>query len=370
GTGNITGIATAVAIGGVGSLFWMWVVALLGMATAYSETLLSIKYRSQNAEGAMSGGPMYTLLNGVGSKRLAQSFAFLASIAVIGTGCMVQAHSVTDAIRDVWADYWWADRWIIGVVLAVLVGSVILGGVKSIGKVAGVLVPFMASLYLLAGIFVLLYHYQNITSAFSEIIKSAFSGQAAAGGFMGSTVMLAVRMGVARGLFSNEAGLGSLPIAAASSQIKHPAQQGLLSVAGVFISTMLVCTITGLVLAVTNVLPTGKTGSCLAMAAFSSVMPEFKFVVLGGLILFAFTTILAWEYYGEKCIEFLFGLKAAHYYRWVYVLMAVLGASVEDLKIIWNFADIANALMAIPNLLSILLLSKIVKAESVKSKLL
>lgn len=366
GTGNITGIATAVWTGGTGALFWMWLIAVLGMATAYSETILAMKYRIKNAEGNMSGGPMYTLLHGFRSRTWANAFAILASIAILGTGCMVQAHSVADAITEIWV----IDRWWIGIAIAVCSGAVIVGGVQSIGRVAGVLVPFMAILYLSAGVLVLFWHFDRIPSTLYHIVYNAFNGQAAMGGFLGATISQAVRMGVARGLFSNEAGLGSLPIAAASSQVKYPAHQGLLSIAGVFISTLLVCTITGLVLSVTGVLSTGKQGSALVMQAFSTVSPHFQYIVLGGLILFAFTTILAWAYYGEKCIEFLLGLKAAHCYKWIYVGAGILGAGVTQIEFIWYFADIANALMAVPNLLSILWLSKVIKKETQNHKLI
>lgn len=365
GTGNITGIATAVITGGFGALFWMWVIAFLGMATAYSETVLGLKYRVTNAEEHMTGGPMETLKLGLNAPKTAALFAFLGAVAALGIGSMVQSNSVVDAIADMYT----VSRFPVGLVLMLVTGAVVLGGVNSIGRVAGVLVPVMAIMYMLVGIYILAIHYDKIFPAFQLILHSAFNGRAAAGGLLGTTIMLAVQQGVSYGIFANEAGLGSLSIAGASAQTDIPAKQGMLSIAGVFIATMVVCTITGLVLAVTNVV--GQldsqgallTGSPLAIAAFGSVHDVFRYVVLVGLVLFAFTTTLAWAYYGEKCIEFLFGLKLAHLYRWFYTSIVLVGALL-DLEVVWACAHMANGLMAIPNLISIIGLSRVVKEET------
>jgi AGCS family alanine or glycine:cation symporter len=253
--------------------------------------------------------------------------------------------------------------------MSIITGAVVLGGINSIGRVAGILVPFMAVMYLSAGLFILLVNYQKIFPAFQLIFSSAFSGQAATGGFIGSSMMLAVQYGVSKGVFSNEAGLGSLAIAASTAKVDHPAEQGLFAISGVFISTLMVCTITGLVLAVTGVLGAvgtdGQifTGSSMAMAAFDSVVPGLKYVVLLGLILFAFTTVLAWGYYGEKCVEYMLGLKAAYIYRWIYTLVVFVGA-IMKLDLVWALSDIANGFMAVPNLIAIILLAKVVKKET------
>jgi AGCS family alanine or glycine:cation symporter len=364
GTGNVTGIATAIVAGGVGALFWMWVIALFGMATAYSEALLAVKFRIFNAEGKACGGPMYTLKHGLKSKYLAAAFSVFGAVAAFGIGNLVQSNSVADAVYAVHG-----VREITGIVMVILLGAVVLGGIRSIGRLAGVLVPFMALAYLGAGILILGVHADRILPAFGLIFKSAFTGQAAVGGFLGSSLMMALQQGVSKGVFSNEAGLGSLSIAASTAQAPHPAQQGFFAISGVFISTMLVCTITGLVLAVTQVLgsttPTGEliTGSALALDAFSSVYPALKHLVFVALVLFAFTTILAWAYYGEKCMEYLCGTRIAYGYRWIYTGVVYLGAILE-LELVWGIAEIANGLMAIPNLIAIILLSRVVKSET------
>lgn len=366
GTGNITGIAAAVVIGGLGALFWMWVIALFGMAIAYSEVLLAVKFRDVNEEGAMSGGPMYTILHGLKAKKTAWCFALFGAIAAFGIGALVQSNSVADAMELIIP----GSRLTTGIVLAIAVGLVVLGGIQSIGRVAGVVVPVMAILYIAAGGIVLALHWDRILDAFYLIVTSAFTGQAAAGGFAGASMLAAIRMGASNGLFANEAGLGSLAIAGASAQVAYPARQGMYAIAGVFISTMLICTITGLVLAVTQVVGTSingqvVSGSPLAMIAFSTVFPQFQYVVLIGLIFFAFTTILAWAYYGEKCFEYLLGVKFAHLYRWVYTGVVVVGALLE-LNLVWTLAHFANAFMALPNLYSIVRLSKTVKEETMR----
>lgn len=365
GTGNITGIAVAVTTGGFGALFWMWVLALFGMATAYAESVLAVKFRDTNAEGHVSGGPMYTLLNALKSPKMAAGFALFGALASLMLGSLVQANSVVDAVEIVYP----MSRLMIGLILAGFLGAVVLGGIESIGRVAGVLVPLMAMMYLGAGLFVLIDHAEQLIPALVLIIQSAFTGQAAAGGFLGASFLMAIRMGASNGIFANEAGLGSLAIAAASAKVAKPAKQGMYSISGVFVSTMVICTITGLVLAVTQVLgsvdASGKviSGSPLAMLAFSQVLPELEYVVVAGLLLFAFTTMLAWAYYGEKCIEFLLGLRAAHLYRFIYTGVTVLGAML-DLELVWTLAHFSNALMAPFNLYALLKLSDIVSEET------
>lgn len=365
GTGNIAGIATAVALGGFGALFWMWLIAFLGMATAYSETLLSIKYRIQNKEGTMAGGPMYTLARGLKSPKLAFAYALFGAIAAIGTGNLVQANSVAHAVTTAFS----MNPSTVGLIMMGFVAAVFLGGIRSIGRVAEWLVPFKATLYVGVSLYILGIHYEHLLDALWLIVTSAFTGQAATGGFIGSSMMLAMQFGVSKGVFSNEAGLGSLAIAAASAKTNEPAKQGLFAISGVFISTMLICTITGLVLAVTGVLGTvganGQmlTGSAMVMAAFDSAYPGLQYVVVMGLIMFAFTTILAWGYYGEKCTEYLFGLKVAYAYRWVYTSMVFIGALLK-LELVWALADVANGFMAIPNLIAIVGLCAVVKRET------
>jgi AGCS family alanine or glycine:cation symporter len=367
GTGNITGIATAVGVGGFGALFWMWIIAFLGMATAYSETLLAVKFRVTNRDNTMAGGPMYSLSRGLKMPRLAAVYAFLGAVAAIGIGNLVQANSVTHAITTAFP----VDNLSVGIVLAVLIGAVFVGGIHSIGRVAEWLVPFKAMLYLSVGIVILVIHYDRIWDALQLIVISAFNGQAATGGFLGSSMILAVQYGVSKGVFSNEAGLGSLAIAAASAKTDQPAEQGMFAISGVFISTMLVCTVTGLVLAVTGVLGQSGAdgqllvGSSLVMAAFESVIPGLQYVAVIGLILFAFTTVLAWGYYGEKCVEYLFNLKIARLYRWLYTFMVLVG-SLLKLELVWALADLANGFMAIPNLIAIVGLSGVVQLETKK----
>lgn len=365
GTGNITGIATGLTLGGVGALFWMWVMAFLGMATAYSETVLSLKYRQVNSDGCMAGGPMYTISKGLKSKHLACIYALIGIISTIGIGCLTQSNSMADAIIDVYS----ANRYVLGIVLAIITGAVVVGGVKSIGKVAGVIVPFMALVYLLSGALILLNYADSLIPAFELIISSAFSGQAAVGGFIGSSVALAMQYGAQYGIYANEAGLGSLSIAAASAKTKYPVEQGMRAMGGVFLATMVICTLTGLVIAVTQVIGSVDeggnviTGTPLAMLAFKTAFPGLEYVVMLSLLFFAFTTMLAWAYYGEKCIEFLFGVKMAHIYRWLFTISVAVGAFLE-LKLVWAIASLATALMAIPNLIAIFALSKEVSVET------
>lgn len=365
GTGNIAGVATAIAVGGFGSLFWVWVMALFGMATAYSETVLAILFRQKNSKGYMSGGPMYVLKNGLNQKVMGGIYAFCAGIAILGIGAMVQANAITDAVTSIYNE----DRIIIGGFLSFFAGSVIIGGVKYIGRVASVLVPFMAIIYVASGIGILAYYCEQLPSAIYLIINSAFNGQAAVGGFIGSSMAMALQNGTQYGIFANEAGLGSLAIASASAKVDKPQEQGLRSIASVFLGTMVICTITGLVLAVTNVLgAVDSSGELikstpLAILAFSKLNPYFSYVVIIGLILFSFTTILAWCYYGEKCFEYFLGVKVIYLYRWLFISSIAVGA-VMKLDLVWAVANLASAVMALPNLLAVICLSKLVKKKT------
>lgn len=365
GTGTIVGVATAVAIGGLGSMFWMWIMAFLGMAIKYAESLLAVKYRVIDARGEMMGGPMQYIEKGIGWKWMAVVFAILGSIAALGTGNLVQVNSIAEAIDSVWS----MNPWISGIIISFLTGLVILGGVKSIGHFAGVIVPLMALFYLAAGLIVIALHIDQIPQAFSLIMHSAFNGQAAAGGFAGSTIMMAVQMGVSRSIFSNEAGLGISSMAAAAAKTDSPGRQALITMTGALISTVIVCSITGFVLAVTGVLGqttgSGQTlnGAKMAIEAFNSTLPGGNYIVAFGLMLFAFTTVIAWAYYGEKCFEYLFGEKSVYFYRAFYTLLVIPGAALK-IDMVWNLADIANGLMVIPNLIALLLLSGVVVAET------
>lgn len=364
GTGNITGIAIALSIGGYGALFWMWVIAFFGMITAYAEALLAIKYRSNEGQGAL-GGPMYTLVNGLGMKKTAMAFCFLCILASFGIGGTVQSNSVAAGLKDVFQ----IDPKLTGLFMSLLTGFVVLGGLKSIGKAAGLLVPFMGALYLGAGTLVLALHYQHLGEAFVLIFQGAFSGQAASGAFLGASAVAAIQQGVSNGIFANEAGLGSLALAAGTSDTREPAKQGMLAICGVFIATMLICSITGLTIAVTDVLgtkaPDGEllTGSALTIAAFSQVFPSFGYIVVVGLVFFAFTTVLAWAYYGEVCLSFLFGANAAKYYRVIYTGAVFFGVLIEP-QLVWAFANLANGLMAVPNLIAIFRLVPAVEQET------
>jgi AGCS family alanine or glycine:cation symporter len=365
GIGNIAGVATAVAIGGVGAIFWMWVAALLGMATKYAEAILAIKFRSQDKNGQMSGGPMYYIQRGLGWKWLAISFAFFGAIAAFGTGNFVQSHTVAEAIQT----FFPVSKLWVGIALGLFTGLVLLGGINSIGKLSSIMVPFMAIFYMFGGITILVICMDRIPEAFSFIVSSAFNGQAAFGGFAGSSIMTAIQFGVARGVFSNEAGLGTASIAAAAAKTDSPGRQALVSMTGAFLATIVVCSITGLVLAVTQVVGTTDAsgvplnGAPLTIAAFESVLPGSGWVVTVGIILFAYTTIVGWAYYGEKCSEFLFGSKSVPVYRFLFSIAVVLG-SVMSLDIVWPIADIFNGLMAIPNLIALLGLATIVVKET------
>jgi len=365
GTGTIVGVATAITVGGLGAIFWMWVTAFFGMATKYAESLLAVKYRQQDSRGEMAGGPMQYMEKGLGWKKLALVFAALGVIAAVSTGNLVQTNSIAGAINHVWD----INSWVTGGILFILTAVVIIGGVKSIGQVAGVLVPIMALLYIGAALFILVVNVDYIPQAFALILKSAWTGQAATGGFLGATMIMAIQMGVARSVFSNEAGLGISSVSAAAAKTDSPGRQAMITMTGALISTVIVCTMTGLVIAVTNVLgttgPTGEVlnGAALAIAAFSKHIKGGGYVVTIGLVLFAFTTLLGWAYYGEKCVEYLFGIKSVPFYRILFTLVIIPGAILE-LDVVWKISDIFNGLMAFPNLIALCALSGVVIEET------
>ncbi len=358
GTGNIAGVATAIFIGGPGALFWMWCTALVGMATKYAEAVLAVHYRETDANGDHVGGPMFYIKNGLKSHWawLGTAFAIFGAIAGFGIGNTIQAHSVADAMKSSFE----FSTTTTGIVMAVLVALVLLGGIRRIATVASVLVPFMAIGYLLAGLVVLALNASAIPDAIALIIKNAFNPTAATGGFAGASIMLAIQWGVARGIFSNEAGLGSAPIAHAAAKTNSPVRQGSIAMLGTFIDTLIICSITGLVIVVTGVWTSGVDGGPLTVAAFEAALPNAGgYIVTIGLAVFAFTTLLGWSFYGEKCVEYLFGVKAILPFRILWIIAIPIGAGM-DLKFIWLVADTLNALMALPNLLALLLLSPVV----------
>lgn len=365
GTGSIVGVATALTIGGLGALFWMWVTAFVGMATKYAESLLAVKYRHLDGRGEMIGGPMQYIERGLGWKWMAILFAIFGAFAAIGTGNLVQVNAISESINQVWS----VDPWYSGIFIAAAIGLVIVGGVKSIGHVAGVLVPVMALFYLIGGGIIIAKNYQLVPAAFGLIFKSAFEGQAALGGFAGATVMMSIQMGISRGIFVNEAGFGISTIAAAAARTDSPSRQALITMTGAIISTVIVCSVTGLVIAVTEMMgqttETGAmmTGASLAIWAFSSGITGGEYIVSIGLILFAFSTVVAWAYYGEKCFEYLFGEKSVIAYRVLYTLIIIPGAAIK-MELAWVFADIMNGLMVIPNLIALIGLSGVITAET------
>jgi AGCS family alanine or glycine:cation symporter len=358
GTGNIAGVATAVFLGGPGALFWMWLTALVGMATKYSEAVLAVKYREVDEEGNHVGGPMYYIKNGMGKKWawLGTAFAVFGAIAGFGIGNTVQSNSIAQVIEANFA----VPTMVTGLIAMVLVGAVLMGGIKRIGSVAGALVPFMAVAYIVAGLVVLSINADQIGPAIALIIDSAFTGHAAEGGFAGAAVWMAIRFGVARGVFSNEAGLGSAPIAHAAAQTKDPVRQGLIAMLGTFLDTLIVCSVTGLVIVTSGLWTSGESGAALTSAAFALALPGVgNYLVAISLAIFAFTTIIGWSFYGERCVEFLFGVKAIKPYRILWILAVPLGASLS-LDFVWLVADTLNAMMALPNLIAIMVLSPVV----------
>jgi len=361
GTGNIAGVATAIAVGGPGALFWMWITGLFGMATKYAEAVLAVKYREVDKDGTMSGGPMYYITKGLNLKWLGATFAVFASIAAFGIGNMVQSNSVADAVQHSFN----IPVAVTGIILAVATALVILGGIKSIGNVTGILVPFMIVFYMLAALTVVIIHYERIPEVIGWVLTEAFSPTAATGGFLGAGVMLTMRMGVARGVFSNESGLGSAPIAAAAAQTKHPVTQALVSMTQTFIDTIVICSLTGFAILVSGLWNSGETGVPLTSSAFTTALPGSwgGIVVSLGIIFFAYSTILGWSYYGEKSLEFLLGPKSIKPYRILFCIFVFVGA-VAKLDVVWTFADIMNGLMAVPNLVGLLGLGGIVAIET------
>ncbi len=363
GTGNIAGVATAVVLGGPGAVFWMWITAIFGMATKYGEGVLAVKYRIVNKRGEMSGGPMYYIERGLGSKWkwMAILFAFFGTVASFGIGSSVQANSVAQSIHASFG----ISNWITGVALTAFTGIVILGGIKSIAKASSIIVPFMAVFYVLGGLVIIFMHTDLVVPALEKILSEAFNFSAAAGGMAGA----AIRYGVARGVFSNEAGMGSAPIAAAAAKTDHPVRQALVSMTGTFLDTIVVCSITGIVL-VMGLMSTGayvtptETGAALTTHTFNNMLPgPGGWIVTIGLIFFAYSTILGWCYYGEKCAAYVFGDGSIGLYRIVYVSTVMLG-TVASLDLVWSAADTFNGLMAIPNLIALLLLSKVIVNET------
>jgi len=359
GTGNIVGVSTAVAAGGPGAVLWMWLTGVFGIATKYSEALLSVKYRIQNPDGSMSGGPMYVLERGLNMKWLGIIFAAFTAVTAFGIGNMVQANSISSLVKESMN----IPEWITGIVMTVLTAIVILGGIKSIANVCEKLVPFMAVFYVLGCIILLIINYSTLPSTIALIFNSAFTGQAAIGGFLGAGAKEAIRFGIARGLFSNESGLGSAPIVAAAAQTKNPTRQALVSSTGTFWDTVVVCAMTGLVVVNSGEWMNGLKGAQLTHTAFSDIPYVGPIVLTVGLLTFVFSTILGWSYYGEKAAEYLLGSKIILPYRILWVIMVMVG-SVLSLPVVWSFADITNALMAIPNLVSIILLSGIIVKET------
>jgi AGCS family alanine or glycine:cation symporter len=359
GAGNIIGVGTAVAAGGPGAVLWMWLTGVFGIATKYAEALLSVKYRITSKKGTISGGPMYVLALGMKCRWLGALFALFAAIAAFGIGNLVQANSIAVLVKDTFH----IPPWITGIVITVFTAVVIIGGIHSIAKVCEKFIPFMALFYIAGCLIILALKFHTIPASIMLIIKSAFTGQAAIGGFLGAGMKEAVRFGLARGLFSNESGLGSAPIVAAAAQTKHPARQALVSSTGTFWDTVVICALSGLVLVNSNVWTRGLDGALLTKTAFTAI-PIFGPIILTiGLFTFVFSTILGWSYYGEKAAEYLFGHRVIVPYRWLWVAVVMIG-SVATIPVVWSFSDIANALMALPNLISLLVLSSVVRAQT------
>ncbi|ORU90405.1 MAG: sodium:alanine symporter [Cycloclasticus sp. symbiont of Poecilosclerida sp. M] len=358
GTGNIAGVATAIFLGGPGAIFWMWITALVGMATKYAEAVLAVKYREVDETGARVGGPMYYIKNGLGEKWswLGFSFALFGAIAAFGIGNTIQANSVADALESTFQ----VPAWVTGVVMAIIVYTVLVGGIKRIGDVAARFVPIMSVAYIACAGLIIIQRMDAVPSALQLIVHDAFSGTAAAGGFAGAGVMAAIRFGVARGVFSNEAGLGTAPIAHAAAKTKDPVTQGKIAMLGTFIDTIIVCTMTALVIILTGTWTSGETGASLSAHAFSMGLPGYgQYVVSIGLAVFALTTLLGWSYYGERCAEYILGVGVIRPYRILWVLAIPVG-SIMNLDLLWLIADVLNGLMAIPNLIALLLLSPVV----------
>ncbi|NTU91597.1 MAG: sodium:alanine symporter family protein [Chlorobiaceae bacterium] len=359
GTGNIVGVATAIAAGGPGAVLWMWLTGVFGIATKYGEAVLSVKYRTVDADGSVSGGPMYVIEKALGQKWLAVLFAVFTAVAAFGIGNMVQANSIATMLQT----NLHISPWISGGLMTLFTAIVIIGGIQSIARVCEYLVPFMAGLYLIGCAVLLVIGRETIGETIQLIFSSAFTGQAALGGFAGAGMKEAVRFGIARGLFSNESGLGSAPIVAAAAQTEHPVRQALISSTGTFWDTVVVCAATGIVVVNSGAWVTGLKGAELTSAAFAAVPVIGPTVLTFGLLTFVFSTILGWSYYGEKAMEYLFGKGAVMPYRWAWVVAVMVG-SVVSLQVVWTFADIANALMALPNLVSLIALNSVIASET------
>ena len=357
GMGNIAGVATAIGLGGPGALFWMWCAAFVGMATKYAEAVLAVNYRETDEAGRKVGGPMYYIKNGLGDKWkwLGGAFALFGSLAGFGLANTVQSNAVSQVLETNFN----VPTVVSGMVMAVLVGGVLLGGIKRIASVAGKLVPFMAALYMTATFIILVMNAPAIPAAIILVVDSAFNGAAATGGFAGATLMLALRMGIARGIFSNEAGLGSAPIAHAAAETNSPVRQGTIAMLGTFIATLVICTMTGLVLIVTGVWSGEPQGAAMTLAAFTGALPYGDIILSLCVALFAFTTMLGWSYYGERCAEFLLGTRVITPFRVLWVIGIFVGTQMS-LELVWKMTDALNGLMAIPNLIALLLLSPIV----------
>jgi alanine or glycine:cation symporter, AGCS family len=356
GTGNIAGVGTAIALGGPGAIFWMWVTAFFGMGLKYGECLLSLKYRTIHEDGSISAGPMYYLEKGLGQKWLGLLFAFFAAVASFGIGNMVQANSVAEPVLT----YFGIPKIITGLVIGALVFAVIIGGIKRIGKVASRLVPFMAIFYVLGALAVIVTHIEALPAAFGLIFHDAFTGTAATGGFAGAAVAQAIRFGVARGVFSNEAGLGSAPIAHGAAKTEEPVREGLVAMLGPFIDTIIICTMTALVIILTGAYTEGLTGADLTARAFNIGLPGLGgYIVAIGIMIFAFSTAISWSYYGDRSVEYLLGEKFIFPYRLLYCILLPIGASIQ-VSLVWTISDIFNALMAWPNLIGLICLSGVI----------
>ena len=362
GTGNIVGVATAVALGGPGAVLWCWLTGFFGISTKYAEGLLAVKYRCRTKEGRMLGGPMYALEHGLGWKVMAVLFAVFTAVAAFGIGNTVQANAIATLAYETYD----VAPWVTGLIVTILTGAVVLGGIKSIAKVCTALVPFMAFFYVVGCIGILFMNGAYVWPALKLICESAFTTQAAGGGFAGSTIMLAARFGIARGLFSNESGMGSAPIVASAAQTRNPVRQALVSSSGTFWDTVVICALTGLVI-VSSVIAypdiSHENGATLTKMAFSKIPVVGAPLLTFGLLTFAFSTILGWELYGERAVEYLKGRRWTIYYRLLYIIAIFVG-SIMNLGIVWNLADCMNALMAIPNLLSLLFLSGVIVSET------
>jgi len=359
GTGNIVGVATAVAAGGPGAVLWMWLTGVFGIATKYAEAVLAVKYRVKNERGQFIGGPMYAIEIGMKQKWLAVLFALFTAISAFGIGNMVQANSISTMVQETYN----VSPWITGLILTAFTALVILGGIKSIARVCEWLVPFMALFYIAGCMIMLVWKIDTLGDTVSLILSSAFTGQAAVGGFLGAGVRQALRYGVARGLFSNESGLGSAPIVAAAAQTSNPVRQALVSSTGTFWDTVVVCAMTGLVVVNSGLWTEGLNGAALTKAAFGQMHAIGPIILAVALLTFVFSTILGWSYYGEKAAEYLFGTRVIKPYRVLWVLAVGVG-SIMSLKAVWTFADITNGMMAIPNLVSLIALSGIIVAET------